>query len=105
MSFSVGNTMITIAVWLVVLIIIAVIAIIAWLVYKGVKAHQFDISAGSEEMVGRTAEVKVALRPKGVVLLEGERWSAVMDKGQAEVGEEVTVTRVDGLLLYVSRKQ
>ena len=62
-------------------------------------------TAGREELIGKTAVVKIALAPKGVVLVEGERWTAVIDKGRAEPEEEVIITKVDGLKLMVTKKQ
>jgi len=37
--------------------------------------------------------------------VEGERWTAVLDKGTAAPDEEVTITKVEGLKLQVTRKQ
>ncbi|MBE9482791.1 MAG: NfeD family protein, partial [Chloroflexi bacterium] len=48
--------------------------------------------------------VKIALEPKGVVFIQGERWTAVSEKGRVEPGEEVIITKVDGLKLYVTKK-
>ena len=96
---------IQIAIWLVVLVVLAAIALIVYVVYLSVRAHRQGIGAGMEELIGKTAEVKTMLQPKGTVFIEGEQWSATLDKGQAEPGEEVTITRVDGLKLYVSKKE
>ena len=71
----------------------------------GVRAHRRQVSAGREDLVGKTAEVKVALGPKGVVFIQGERWTAVLETGRVEVGEEVIINRVDGLILRVSKKK
>lgn len=90
--------------WLLALIIIVVIFLLAFVVVMAVRTHQKKIAAGREELVGRTAVVKVALNPKGVVLIEGERWSATVDKGRVEPEEEVIITGVDGLKLMVTRK-
>jgi membrane-bound ClpP family serine protease len=38
------------------------------------------------------------------VLVEGEHWTAIVDKGKVEPGEEVTVTKVEGLKLVVTKK-
>jgi len=81
------------------------VAFITISVIWGVRAHRNQIAAGREELVGRMAEVVTALDPKGVVFIEGERWTAVSEGGRAEPGEEVTVTKVDGLKLYVTRKK
>ena len=90
--------------WLIVIIAICVAAFIVFAVQRSVLAHRRRISAGREELVGRTAEVDIALEPKGVVLVEGERWTAISEKGRVERGEEVIITKVDGLKLYVSKK-
>jgi membrane-bound serine protease (ClpP class) len=91
--------------WLLALIIIIVIILLVLVVIWVVRAHQRKIAAGREELVGRTALVKAALDPKGVVLVEGERWTAVVDKGRVEPEEEVIIIKVDGLKLMVIRKQ
>ena len=90
--------------WLTLLIILVVIFLVFVVIWV-VRAHQRKVAAGKEELVGRTAVVEVALAPKGIVLIEGERWTAVIDKGRAEPEEEVLITRVDGLKLMVTRKQ
>jgi membrane-bound serine protease (ClpP class) len=87
------------------LIIIIVIAVLVFVVFRIVRAHQKKVAAGREELIGRTAIVEIALVPKGVVFIEGERWTAVVDKGRAEPEEEVIITGVDGLKLTVTRKQ
>jgi membrane-bound serine protease (ClpP class) len=90
--------------WLWAIIIIIVVVCIYFVVLWGVRAHKRKIEAGKEELIGKTAVVEIALDPKGVVLVEGERWTAVVDNGQVEPEEEVVITRVDGLKLIVTRK-
>jgi len=91
--------------WLIATVIICVIAFLAITIIWGIRAHRRQISAGREELIGRTAEVKIALDPKGTVLVEGERWTAVSETGRVEPGEEVIISRVDSLKLYVIKKQ
>lgn len=90
--------------WLIIIIAVIVAALIIFVVQRAVLAHRRRIAAGREELVGRTAEVDVALEPKGVVLVEGERWTAISEKGRVARGEEVIITKVDGLKLYVRKK-
>ena len=90
--------------WIWALIIVIVVVIIYFVVLWGIRAHRRRIGAGKEELVGRTAVVDIALNPKWVVLIEGERWNAVVDKGQVEPEEEVVITKVDGLKLMVTKK-
>ena len=43
--------------------------------------------------------------PEAAVLVEGERWTAIADRGQAEPEEEVIITKVEGLKLRVTKKE
>jgi len=91
--------------WLIVIIAIIVAALIVFVVQRVVLAHRRRVSAGLEELVGRTAEVDIALEPKGVVFVEGERWTAISEGGRVARGEEVIITKVEGLKLYVTKKE
>ena len=91
--------------WVIVLVVMCIVAFLAVTVIWGIRAHRHRISAGREELIGRTAEVKAALDPKGTVFIEGEQWTAISESGRVESGEEVTITKVDGLKLYVTKKQ
>jgi membrane-bound serine protease (ClpP class) len=93
------------AAWLIALIVIVVIAFIVICIVWGIRAHRNKIGAGREELVGRTAVVETTLEPRGIVLVEGERWTAIMEKGKAEPEEEVIVTKVEGLKLIVNKKK
>ena len=89
--------------WVVVLIILCIIAFLAVTVIWGIRAHRFKIGAGKEEMIGKTAVITTALDPKGTAFVEGEQWTAISEEGRIETGEEVTITKVDGLKIYVSK--
>ncbi len=86
-------------------IAVSVGSIIAFIIYHALRAHRRQPTTGREELVGKRTVVKVALEPEGTVLHEGELWTAVLDKGRAEPGEEVIITKFDGLKLYVTKKQ
>ena len=64
--------------WLIVLIAIATAAFLAIIIIWGIRAHHRPISAGREELVGKTAQVKTAMNPKGIVLIQGELWAAIL---------------------------
>ena len=91
-------------VWLWVVIAIVIVVLLVFVVIWSVQAHQRKVAAGKEELVGRTAVVEIALEPKGVVFIEGERWTAIADKGRVEPEEEVIITKVEGLKLRVTKK-
>jgi membrane-bound serine protease (ClpP class) len=78
---------------------------VAFAVFKVVQARRRPATIGREEFAGKVAVVKKELKPEGIVLYKGELWSAVSDSGPVEPGEEVTVSRVDGLKLHVIKKQ
>ncbi|MDP3879345.1 MAG: NfeD family protein, partial [Dehalococcoidales bacterium] len=87
--------------WLIIIGTIFSIGFIAISVIWGIRAHQLKVAAGREELIGRTAEVRVALNPRGIVFIEGEQWTATSESGRVEPGEEVIISKVDGLKLYV----
>ena len=90
--------------WLIATVIICGIAFFVVAIIWGIRAHRQQISAGREELIGKIAEVKTVMKPKGTVFIQGERWTAISEEGQADPGEEVIITRVDGLKMWVSKK-
>ena len=84
----------------IILLAVFIYFIVIWVL----RTYRKQVSAGREDLIGKTALVEIALKPKGIVLVEGERWTAVLDTGSAEPDEEVTVSKVEGLKLHVTRK-
>jgi len=62
--------------------------------------RRYRIRTGAEGLIGASAEVIQRCDPVGRVRLRGEIWHARCSS-PADVGERVTVTRVDGLTLEV----
>ena len=91
--------------WLIATVVIFIAAFFAFVIQRVVRAHRRQATTGREELIGKTAVVKVALEPEGTVLFKGERWTAVSEKGRVKPGEAVIITRVDGLKLYVTKKE
>ena len=83
---------------------ILIVAFLALAIIWGIRAHRQQVLAGREELVGKTAEVKTVMEPKGTVFIQGERWAAMLEEGRVEPGEEVIITKVDGLKLWVTKK-
>ena len=100
-----GIPYIHIDLWLIILVIVAVVAFVVFATIYGIRAHRQQVSAGREELIGKVAEVTAAMEPRGVVRIEGEQWTAMLDKGTAKPGEEVIVTKVEGLKLRVTKKE
>jgi len=103
--FQIDPSWFRVAPWLIVLVVIVIVAFLAIAIIWGIRAHRHQALAGREDLIGKTAEVKIALEPKGVVFVEGERWTAISEKDRVEPGEEVIITRVGGLKLYVTKKE
>ena len=61
-------------------------------------------ATGAEGMIGEVAVAKMPLDPTGTVLADGELWTAATEGDKIEPGEEVVITRVEGLKLWVRRK-
>ena len=91
--------------WLVVIVVIGVIVFLAFTIIYGIRAHRRQVSAGREDLIGKVAEVNTVIDPKGTVFIEGERWVAISDKGRVEPGEEVIITKVEGLKLWITKKE
>jgi membrane-bound serine protease (ClpP class) len=89
--------------WLVGTIAFIIAAVIAFVITRVVASHRRQPATGWEELIGKTAVVKAALAPEGMVLYKGERWTAVSEEGRIELDEKVTIDRVDSLKLYVRR--
>ena len=90
---------------LVAIVTIFIAAIFAFVIHRIIRAHRHQASTGREELVGKRALVRMALNPEGTVFFKGELWKAISETGRVEPGEEVIITRVDGLILYVTKKQ
>lgn len=79
-------------------------AIFIFVVIAIIKAHQSRITTGKEGLVGQTGLAYTEIAPKGTVFIKGERWNATAESGRIEPGEEVIVTKVEGLRLKVIKK-
>lgn len=91
--------------WLIALVTIGIAVFLAFAIIWGIRAHRQKILAGREELIGKTAEVITVIQPKGTVFIQGERWTAISEAGRMEPGEEVIITKVNGLKLWVTKKE
>ena len=58
---------------------------------------------GAQAMIGQHAVARSALDPEGVVFFQGARWRARAEDAPVQDGEDLTVTKVEGLTLTVRR--
>jgi len=84
--------------------IVFAVAFIIFVIYAIVNGQKRKLSAGVEDMIGKEAVAQTTLDPKGTVLAEGELWTAIAEDSKIEPGEEVTITKVEGLKLWVTKK-
>ena len=100
-----GGPLFQIDPWLIAIVVILVAGFFAFALNRILRARRRQAYTGREELIGKTAEVKVALEPEGTVFFKGERWTAISETGRVEPGEKVIITKVDGLQLYVTKKE
>jgi membrane-bound ClpP family serine protease len=88
----------------IIIAIVFAVAFIIFVIYAIVKGQRRKLSAGVEEMIGKEAVAQTTLNPKGTVLAEGELWTAIAEGSKIKPGEEVIITKVEGLKLWVTKK-
>jgi len=91
--------------WLIATVSIIIAAVVAFVINRAIQAYRRQPATGREELIGKTALVKAALDPEGIVFFRGERWTAESEEGPVEPGETVVIKKVDALKLYVTKKQ
>lgn len=101
--FEIDSSWFAVDPWLFIVVAIIFVAFTIFAIERTIRAHRRQTSAGREDLIGKTAEVKTTLSPKGTVFIQGEQWAAISETGQVESGEEVTITKVDGLKLWVAK--
>jgi membrane-bound serine protease (ClpP class) len=102
--FKGGTPVFVIEWWVIALVIILVGGFVVFAVFRIVGTYHRQATTGREDFIGKTVEVRERLNPEGTVFYEGELWKAVSVSGNIEPGEEVVVTKVEGLKLTVAKK-
>jgi membrane-bound serine protease (ClpP class) len=75
-------------------------AVVAFLLWMVVRVHRSRVTTGAEGLVGKLAEARTDLDPKGKVFVWGEIWNAVAESPVA-AGRTVEIAAVDGMTLHV----
>ena len=91
--------------WVIVLIVVVVVAVFTFFIGAIIRSQRRRPATGKEGLVGKLAQANTILDPSGMVYVEGELWTATSEAGRIEVGEEVVITKVEGLKLRVTKKQ
>jgi membrane-bound ClpP family serine protease len=85
-------------------VIILSVAFIFFVIFAIIKGQRRKLSAGVEEMIGKTAITHTVLNPAGTVIAEGELWNATTKDNRIEADTEVIINGIHGLTLQVTKK-
>ena len=91
--------------WVIAVVVIVITAVFVFVVGAVIRSQRRLPVSGKEGLVGQIALAQTELDPTGMVLVEGERWTAIAEGGRIEPGEEAVVTKVEGLKLWVTKKE
>jgi membrane-bound serine protease (ClpP class) len=89
--------------WVISILIILVLAAAAYAIWRVILTYRRQAATGKEDIIGKKGQVKETLNPEGVVSFQGELWTAVSESGVVQPGEEVVITKVEGLKLSVKK--
>jgi len=91
--------------WLVISMAGAAGAFFLFVVTSIIRIRRQPVVVGSHTLIGRRAVARSPLDPNGMVFVDGEYWSATVEEGTVEEGEEVVVTAIEGLKLIVRKQE
>jgi len=83
---------------------VAISAFAIFIIGAIIRGQRRRKATGAEGMLGKLAIAKTPLDPSGKVLAEGELWAATSEGDKIAPGEEVTITKVEALKLWVAKK-
>ena len=83
---------------------VGIVAFAVFVVGAIVRGQRRRKATGAEGMIGKTAIAKTPLNPTGTVLAQGELWTAIAENDTIAPGEEVTITKVEDLKLWVTKR-
>ncbi len=85
-------------------VVIAIACFLIFVIGAIIRGQRRRKATGAEGMIGEVAVAKMPLAPMGTVLAKGELWTAATEGERIERGEEVIITKVEGLKLWVIKK-
>jgi len=88
----------------IIIAIIFAVAFIVFVIYAIIKSQKRKLATGRDDMIGKVAITQTTLNPKGTVLAEGELWTAIAEGSKIKAEEEVIISKVEGLKLWVTKK-
>ncbi len=91
--------------WLIYTLGAAIGTFFLFVVTSILRIRRLPAAMGVHTLIGKEAVAREPLDPSGMVFVEGEYWSATVERGKVKKGERVVVTSVDGLKLTVSTEK
>ena len=89
---------------IIILVVILTALFFLFAISFAIKAQRKKPVTGSEGLVGETGITFSSLKPNGEVKVHGEIWNAESIDGDIKRGEEIIVTKITNLKLFVKRK-
>ncbi len=83
--------------------VIVMASCLVFIANRVVTAQRLKVGTGREAFKGSTAVVRTELHPEGLVYFQGELWKAALDGDRAVPGDEVIITGLEGLKLFVTK--
>jgi len=99
-----GDAFIDISMGIIITISILLALFFFFIVGMGLKAQKERITSGNEGLIDMEGIVFTPLTPTGRIKIVGEIWTAESLSGDIEKDQKVVVTRVQGLKLWVKKK-
>jgi len=91
--------------WLVISMAAAAGAFFLFVVTSIIRIRRQPAVTGINTLIGRRAVARSPLDPDGMVFVDGEYWSATVEDGKVEEGEELVITAIEGLKLMVRKQE
>jgi membrane-bound serine protease (ClpP class) len=91
--------------WLIIGMAAAAGGFFLFVVTSIIRIRRQPVVVGIHTLIGRRAVARSPLDPSGMVFVDGEYWSATVEEGSVEEGEEVVVTAIEGLKLTVRKEE
>ena len=91
--------------WEIILAVVAAVAAFFFIMHKAiVPGLRRRKVTGAEALIGETGVVTQALTPQGMIKIKDEYWKAKSAEGTINIGEQVEVLGISGLVLEVKKK-
>jgi membrane-bound serine protease (ClpP class) len=89
----------------VVILIVFAVGMVASLAVTVMRVRNRAAPMGTKALLGKIAIARTALAPEGYVFVQGERWRAAMEQGNAQIGDRVRIVGADGFRLRVTKEE